>query len=121
MRIQSLPAASLMAPRWTPFASLGQIVPPAPPPVQVPAPVQVPVYSVPPPKGPFIDGAFLAFLLDSAVAVAGVISGTVYWRTASEKTSASEKASSKRMAYVFYGLGGLFAVKGILDGGRIMR
>lgn len=123
MNLRSLPATSLRTSSWTPYAAplysefrgLGQAVPPTPP---APAPAPAPAA---PPKAPFIDSAFLALLFDGAIVVASGIAGTVFWRQAKEKTAPAEKAGNKRTAYFFYGLGGLAAVKAILDGGRIMR
>lgn len=120
MNFSSMPAAGMMTPKWTPYAAplravvLGQAAP-----AQAPAPVPVPVVVAP--KPPFIDGAFFNLLFDGTIAAAGIISGTVFWKNAKEKTSASEKAGDKRAAYLFYGLGALGAIKGVLDASRIMR
>lgn len=125
MDIRFAPVAAFARPRWTPLAgpfappALGQAVP-APQTAPAPAPVPAPVAAAPV-KAPFIDSAIFAFLFDGAIVVAGAIAGNVFWKTAKEKTAPADKAAEKRKAYLFYGLAGVAAVKGVLDSGRIMR
>jgi hypothetical protein len=125
MDLRFMPQMGFAHSRWTPLPmplaspALGQAAPaPQTPTTPTPAPAAP---AAAPAKPAFIDGAFLAFLFDGAAAVAGAIAGNVYWKTAKEKTSPKEKATEKRKAYFFYGLAGVAAVKGVLDGGRIMR
>lgn len=125
MDIRFTPVAGFARARWTPFMTspeplaLGQAAS-APQTTPAPAPAAAPAAAAPP-NPAFIDSAIFSFVFDGAIAVAGAIAGNVYWKTSKEKTSPADKAAEKRKAYFFYGIAGLGAVKGVLDGGRIMR
>lgn len=134
MNFQSLPAAGLQTPRWTPYQAplrasaraLGQAVQtsPAPAPSAPIGPVQI----VTSPPVPFIDGAFFNLLFDAGIATAGGIAGTVFWKQSNVTTyeggrakSDDARKSDRRAAWFFYAIGGLGALKGILDASRLMR
>jgi hypothetical protein len=72
-----------------------------------------------PPAPPFIDSAFMSLVFDGLIVAGAGIAAFGHLQDAKKSTDPKKKSGLKNWSYAFFGLSGLFAMKGIVDINRL--